>query len=109
MEFMVVLIGFLLNLIASGFIIYLVTKLFGEKEGFGTALLAAFIGSIIFSLGFYLIGIGFVAALISGIAWLIALGMLYKIGWLRSLVIAVFIWLFAIIVSIILPNITFLS
>jgi hypothetical protein len=99
------LIGFLISLIISSIIIYIAAKLFGEKEGFGTAILTALVGAIIFSLTSYFIGIGWVAALIGGIAWLIALGSLYKIGWIKSFVIAVVIWIFAIIVSLILPTI----
>jgi hypothetical protein len=106
MVFLGVLIGFMISLVVSGVIIYLAAKLFGEKEGFGTAILAAFIGAIIFALVSYLIGIGWIAALIGGIAWLIALSSLYNIGWLKSLGIAIVIWVFAIIVSWVLPNLT---
>ena len=104
MAFFGVLIGFLISLVLSGVIIYIATKLFGEKEGFGTAILAALIGAIIFALVSYFIGIGWIAVLISGIAWLIALGSLYKIGWLKSLGIAIVIWVFTTIVSWLLSN-----
>ncbi len=105
MAFLGVLIGFLISLVISAIVIYLAAKLLGEKERFGTAILAALAGAIIFALVSYLIGVGWVAALIGGIAWLIALGSLYKIGWLKSLVIAVVIWVFATIVSLVLPTI----
>ena len=105
MTFIGVLLGFLISLVISAIIIYLASKLLGEKEGFGTAILAALVGAIIFALVSYFIGIGWVAALIGGIAWLIALGSLYKIGWLKSLVIAVVIWIFTTIVSMVLPTI----
>jgi len=98
------LLGFLISLVISAVIIYLAAKLLGEKEGFGTAVSAAFIGAIIFALMSYFI-IGWVAAFIGGISWLIALGILYKIGWLKSLAIAVIIWVFATIVSWVLPTI----
>jgi len=104
MTLLELLMGFLISLVVSGLIIYLATKLFGEKEGFGTALLAAFIGAIIFALGTAFLGIGWLAVLISGIAWLIALGILYKIGWLKSLGVAIVIWVFTIIISWLLPN-----
>ncbi len=100
-----VLIGFLISLAISAIIIYLAAKLFGEKEGFGTAILAALVGAIIFALASYFLGVGWVAALIGGLAWLIALGSLYKIGWLKSFVIAVVVWIFATIVSLVLPTI----
>jgi hypothetical protein len=105
MAFLAVLVGFLISLVISAIIIYLAAKLLGEKEGFGTAILAAFVGAIIFALASYFIGIGWIAALIGGIAWLIALGSLYQIGWLKSFVIAIVIWIFATIVSLVLPTI----
>lgn len=106
MTFLEVLIGFLVSLVISAIVIYLATKLFGETEGFGTALLSAFVGALIFATASYFMGSGWVAALIGGIAWLIALGSLYRIGWLKSFVIAVVIWVFATIVSLVLPTIT---
>jgi len=53
----------------------------------------------------YFIGIGWIAALIAGIGWLITLGTLYRIGWLKAFLIAVVIWVFATIVSLVLPTI----
>lgn len=99
------LLGFFISLVISAIIIYLVTKLFGETEGFGSAMWAAFSGAIIFAIASYFLGMGWISALIGGIAWLIALGKLYKIGWLKSLVIAVVVWFFATIVSHVLPTI----
>ncbi|MDD5086755.1 MAG: hypothetical protein PHV16_03290 [Candidatus Nanoarchaeia archaeon] len=104
MAFLGALIGFLISLIISAIIIYLAAKLFGEKEGFGTAILAAFIGAIIFAIVSYFLG-GWIASVIGGIAWLIALGSLYKMGWLKAFVVAVVIWIFAAIVSWVLPTI----
>jgi len=100
-------IVFLISLVVSAIIIYFVTKLFGEKEeGFGTALLTAFAGSIIYAAAYYFLRpeLGWVASLIGGIAWLIALGVLYSIGWLKALGIAIFVWIIAAIVSFILPT-----
>jgi hypothetical protein len=101
-------IVFLISLVVSAIIIYFVTKIFGEKEGFGTALLAAFIGAIIYAATYYFLRpeLGWLASLIGGIAWLIALGALYSIGWLKALVIAVIVWIIAAVVSIILPTVT---
>src|SRR3989338_196618 len=97
------LIGFLVSLVISALVIYLATKLFGETEGFGTAILTALIGAIIFAFASYFLGNGWIAALIAGIAWLIALGSMYNIGWLRSFGIALVIWIFATVASIVLP------
>jgi len=105
MAFMTMLLGFVISLVISSVVIYLATKLLGETEGFGTAVLTALIGTVIYSLAYYLIGTGWIAALVGGVAWLIALGSLYKIGWLKSFVIAVVIWIFASIVGLVLPTI----
>jgi len=99
----VVLIGFLISLIVSAIIIYAVTGLFGEDEGAGTALVAAFIGAIIYGLAYFFLGNGLLAAVLGGIGWVIALGSLYDIGWLKAAVIAVFVWLIATVVSWFLP------
>jgi hypothetical protein len=100
------IIVFLISLIISAIIIYIVTKIFGEKEGFGTALLAAFIGAIIYAAAYYFLKpeLGWLASLIGGIAWLIALGFLYGIGWLKALGIALIVWVIAAVVGIFLPN-----
>src|SRR4030043_172061 len=101
------IIVFFISLVISAVIIYVVTKLFGEKEGFGTALLTAFIGAIIYAVTYYFLSpeLGWLASLIGGIAWLIALGFLYSIGWLKALAIAIIVWIIAAIVSIFLPKI----
>ena len=101
------IIVFLISLVISAIIIYFVTKIFGEKEeGFGTALLAAFIGAIIYAAAYYFLRpeLGWLASLIGGIAWLIALGFLYSIGWLKALGIAIIVWVIAAIVGIFLPT-----
>ena len=99
-------IVFVISLIISAIIIYVVTKMFGEKEGFGTALLAAFIGAIIYAAAYYFLRpeLGWLASLIGGISWLIALGVLYSIGWLKALGIAIIVWIIAAIVGIFLPT-----
>jgi hypothetical protein len=100
------IIVFLISLVISAIIIYVVTKLFGEKEGFGTALLTAFIGAIIYAATYYFLQpeLGWLASLIGGIAWLIALGFLYSIGWLKALGIALIVWIIAAIASFFLPT-----
>jgi hypothetical protein len=96
---------FIVGLIVSAIIIYVVTKLFGEREGIGTALLAALAGAIIYALAYYFLGHGLLAALIGGFVWLLALGSLYKIGWLKALVVAVIVWIVAAIVGFVLPTV----
>jgi hypothetical protein len=100
-------IVFFISLVISAIIIYVVTKLFGEKEGFGTALLTAFVGAIIYAAAYYFLRpeLGWLASLIGGIVWLIALGVLYKIGWLKALGIAIIVWIIAAIAGIFLPTV----
>ena len=94
---------FVIALIVSAVIIFVITKLFGETEDIKTAFIAAFVGTAIYTIIYYLIGQGLIAAFIAGIVWLIALQKLYSIGWLKSLVIAVVIWIITSIVGIFLP------
>ena len=102
---------FVLSLLISAIIIYIVTKIFGETEGFGTALLAAFVGAIIYTILYYifaniseLAGLRWVASILGGFGWLIALRMLYKIGWLKAFGLAVIIWIVSAIVGYFLPS-----
>jgi hypothetical protein len=97
-------ISFLIGMIVSSVVIFIATKLFGEQEGFGTAILAAFIGAVIYAVAYFFLGSGIIAGVIGGVAWLIALGSLYKMGWLKSLLVAVVIWVIAAVVSYVLPT-----
>lgn len=98
------IVFFLIGWIISAVIIYAVTKLFGEKEGIGTALLAALIGAIIYALAYYFLGQGLFAGLIGGFVWLLALAGLYSMRWLKALVVAVIVWIVAAIVGFVLPT-----
>lgn len=93
-------------LVVSTVIIYLVTTLLGEKESLGTALVAAIVGTIVYALAYILFGNGLLAAVLGGIVWLLALKALYKIGWLKALVTAIIIWVFASIIGILLPTLS---
>lgn len=99
-------ITFVASVIVSTIIIYIVTKLFGEKEGIGRAFATAIIGAIVYSVSYFLFGQGWVAAIFGGFVWLLALKGLYDIGWLKSLAIAAIIWVFATVVGFILPTVT---
>ncbi len=99
------LIFFLIGLIVSTIVIYVITKLFGEKEGAGTALLAALVGTIIYALAYYFLGEGLLAALIAGFVWLLALAGLYSMGWWKSLGVAIVVWIVAFLVGFILPTV----
>lgn len=99
------LINFLVGMIVSAVVIFVATRLFGEKEGFGTAILSAFVGAIIYAVAYYFLGSGTIASFIGGLAWLIALGSLYNMGWLKAFFVAIVIWLIAMLVSSILPTV----
>lgn len=99
-------VGFILALIISTLVIYVVAKLTGEKEALGTAFLAALAGTIIYVIAYFLLGNGLLAAVIGGIVWLLALKVLYKIGWLKALLIAILIWILTTIVGFFLPTLT---
>lgn len=101
-----VVITFIVSLAVSTVIIYVVTKLFGEKEGIGRAFLAAIIGAVVYSVSYFLLGTGWWAAIIGGIVWLLVLRGLYSIGWLKSLGIAIIIWIAATIMGFFLPTAT---
>lgn len=87
------LLSFLVALIISTVIIYYIAKWFGAKDSLSTAVLAALIGSAVYTIFYYVLGQGLLPAFIAGIVWLLALQKLYTIGWLRALIIAVFIWI----------------
>ncbi|MBU0623561.1 MAG: DUF4407 domain-containing protein [Candidatus Thermoplasmatota archaeon] len=99
------LIFFLVGLIVSTIIIYVITKLFEEKEGIGTAILAALVGAVIYALAYYFLGEGLLAALVAGFVWLLALGSLYSMGWWKALGVAIVVWIVAFLVGFILPTV----
>lgn len=94
----------MIGLAISTILIYIVTKLLGEKEGLKIALLAALLGSIMFGFINYIFGNGIVAAAIGGIIWLVALKWLYSTGWLKAILIAVVLWIVVSIVGVFLPT-----
>ena len=96
---------FIVGLVISTIIIYITTKLFGEKEGIGRAFVTALIGSIIYFVAYYILGNGLISALVGGIIWLIALKMLYNIGWFKAFVIAVVVWISATVIGLLLPTV----
>jgi hypothetical protein len=96
---------FVIGLIISTIIIYVVTRLFGEKKGFGRAFVTAIIGTIAYSIVYFLLGNGWLAAIVGGIVGLIALRLLYGMGWLKALGVAIIIWIAATIVGILLPTV----
>jgi hypothetical protein len=100
------LLWFIIALVISTIIIYVITKFFGETEDIKTALIAALVGTAVYTIVYYVLGNGLIAAFIAGIVWLIALQSLYSIGWIKSLIIAVVIWILASIAGWFLPTLT---
>lgn len=87
------LMTFIVALIISTVIIYYIAGFFGAKDSLTTALIAALIGTAVYTVFYYVLGQGLVAAFVAGIVWLLALQKLYTIGWFRALIIAVMIWI----------------
>lgn len=98
------LIVFILGIIVSTIIIYIVTKLFGQREGIITALKAAIIGTIVFTIVYAILGTSAIAGIIGGIAWLFALRWLYHMGWLKTIIVAIVVWIAAIIIGAVIPT-----
>ena len=95
---------FVIGLVISTVIIYIVTRLFGEKEGIKHAFAAALIGSAVYSIVYYIFGHGFLAAVAGGIVWLLALRALYSFGWIKAFIIALIIWIIAGLTGLIIPT-----
>jgi pilus assembly protein TadC len=57
-------------------------------------------------LAYWFLGNGLMAAIMGGLFWLLALKALYKMGWIKSLVIAVLIWILATVVGFFLPTLS---
>ena len=97
------LLTFVVALIISTVIIYYIAKFFGAKDSLSTAVLAALIGTAVYTIFYYVLGLGLLPAFIAGIVWLLVLQKLYTIGWLRALLIAVVIWIVTSVVGMFLP------
>jgi hypothetical protein len=96
---------FIVGLVISTIIIYITTKLLGQKEGIGRAFVTALIGTLVYFVVYFIFGNGLIAAVVGGIIWLIALRALYNIGWLKAFIIAVIVWIAATIIGFLLPTV----
>ncbi len=88
----------------STLIIYMATKLFGQSEGMDAALPAALIGAIVYAVTYLVVGHGLYAALISGFVWLFALSTMYRMSFLRSVGVALVVWVVAALVGVFVPT-----
>jgi L-lactate permease len=96
---------FIVGLVISTIIIYITTKLLGQKEGIGRAFVTALICTLVYFVVYFIFGNGLIAAVVGGIIWLIALRALYNIGWLKAFIIAVIVWIAATIIGFLLPTV----
>ena len=95
---------FVIGLVVSTVVIYFVSRFVSTKRGLKVAFFTAIIGSIIYAIVYFLIGNGLLAAVLGGIAWLLALKGLYKIGWIHALIMAIIIWIITSLVAVLLPT-----
>ncbi|MEF8836082.1 MAG: hypothetical protein V5A76_08005 [Candidatus Thermoplasmatota archaeon] len=103
-DLILALVYFLIALVISSIIILVVTKVFGEKEGIGTAIIAALAGAIIYALASFFLGGGIIASILAGIVWTIAIASLYKMSWLKAIITAVVVWIVAFVIESFLPT-----
>lgn len=95
---------FVIGLVISTVIIFIVIKLFGEKEGIKHAFAAAIIGSAVYGVVYFIFGHGFWTAVTGGIGWLLALKALYSFGWIKAFMIAAIIWIISGLFGLVLPT-----
>jgi hypothetical protein len=95
---------FLIGLLVSTLVIYVVTFFMRQRRSMKLALFTAIIGSIVYGIAYVLLGNGFLSAVLGGIAWLLALKAIYHMGWLKALIVAVGIWIITTLVGVLLPT-----
>jgi hypothetical protein len=98
------IILFLVGLLISTVVIYLVTFVLGQRRSIKLALFTAIIGSIVYGVSYALMGNGFLSAVLGGIAWLLALKTIYRISWLKALIVAVIVWIITAFIGALLPT-----
>ena|SRR5206468_7262162 len=83
------IIIFLVHLLILTLIIYLVTLLLGKRRSMKLALFTSIVGLIVYWIANSLWTNIFVSAFLGGIAWLVALKIIYRMGWIKALIVAV--------------------
>ena len=91
---------FVIALVISTIIIFIVTKLFRGRTNLGKAFITAVIGAVVWVVVYYLFGHGLLALVVGGIAWLLALKGIYGLSWTRATIIAVIIWIVSYFVTV---------
>ena len=95
---------FLVGLLISTVMIYLVTFILGQRRSIKLAFFTAIIGSIVYGISYAILGNGFLSAILGGIAWLLALKTIYGMGWLKALIVAVIVWIITTAIGTLLPT-----
>ena len=98
------IIHFLVGLLISTVVIYVVTFFMRQRRSLKMAFFAAIIGSIVYVIAYTRLHDPFLSAILGGIAWLLALRIIYRMGWLKALVVAIIIWIIAYVVDGFLPT-----
>jgi len=98
------IIIFLVGLLISTVLIYLITFILGQRRGIKLALFAAIVGSIVYGITYAIFGNGFLSAVLGGIAWLLALKTIYRMSWLKALILTVIIWIITTAIGTLLPT-----
>jgi len=98
------IIVFVISLVISTVIIYFITKVFGEREGIKYAFLAAISGLIIYGIFNNIIGNNIITNIIGGVLWLFVLKIIYKMKWLKALLIAFIIWVITSLIGFLIPT-----
>jgi hypothetical protein len=99
-----IIVPFLIGLLVSTIVIYVVTLFMRQRRSVKLALLAAIIGSIVYVIAYTRLQDPLLSAILGGIAWLVALRGNYRIWWLKALVVAVVIWIIAYVIDGFLPT-----
>ncbi len=102
----ITIIKFIIGLLVSTLVIYLVTSITRHRRSIKLALFTAIIGSIVYGIVYLWLGNGFLSAVLGGLAWLLAVKAIYHMGWLKALIIAVSIWIITSIIGVLLPTAT---
>jgi predicted neutral ceramidase superfamily lipid hydrolase len=98
------IIQFLIVLLVSTVVIYVATLFLRQKRSVKLALFSAIIGSIVYVIAYTRSEDPLISAILGGIAWLLALRIIYRMGWLKALIVAVIIWIIIYLIDGLLPT-----
>jgi len=83
------IIIFLADLMILMVVVYLVTLLLGKRRSLKLALFTSIVGLIIYWIANSIWANSLVSALLGGISWLVTLKTIYRMSWIRALIVAV--------------------